>query len=208
MRQEESRPGEAWPGACERERGRDAGGGHWNGGHRVFWRTSTSIRWLCPLPSLLAVSTGLSSPLVLAKMPLGSSRHSRHVLLSLLLPFLSCLPAVHAQAISTSMPVPPLQWIELTSLLGGSAAPPLKDATIGYDNTNRIILIFGGESQQGFPTRATYACVSSRYRCTSAYVLRNQPVKFGPEDAPVVHSYCPLRPRPGAFSQDGDDRWR
>ncbi|KAI0698541.1 hypothetical protein C8T65DRAFT_660527 [Cerioporus squamosus] len=87
----------------------------------------------------------------------GSSRLPRHVLFSLLLAFLSCLPAVHAQAISTSMPVPPLQWIELTDLLAGSAAPPLKDATIGYDDVNRVLLIFGGESQQGFPTKATYA---------------------------------------------------
>ncbi|TFK87067.1 hypothetical protein K466DRAFT_599803 [Polyporus arcularius HHB13444] len=55
------------------------------------------------------------------------------------------------------MPVPPLQWIEITNLLGGSAAPPLKDATIGYDDVNRVLLIFGGESQQGFPTKATYA---------------------------------------------------
>ncbi|RPD67309.1 hypothetical protein L226DRAFT_499391 [Lentinus tigrinus ALCF2SS1-7] len=89
-------------------------------------------------------------------MSLGPSRHARHVLLGLLVPFLSCLPTVRAQTISTSMPVPPLQWIELTDLLGGSAAPPLKDATIGYDDTNRILLIFGGESQQGFPAKATY----------------------------------------------------
>ena len=57
------------------------------------------------------------------------------------------------------MAVPPLQWINLSQHLQGSAAPPLKDATIGYDETNRVLLIFGGESQQGFPTDGTYMYV-------------------------------------------------
>ncbi|OJT10155.1 hypothetical protein TRAPUB_13260 [Trametes pubescens] len=56
------------------------------------------------------------------------------------------------------MPVPPLQWINLSKLLSGPAAPPLKDATIGYDDTNGVLMIFGGESQQGFPTAQTYMC--------------------------------------------------
>ncbi|KAH9006759.1 hypothetical protein EDB86DRAFT_6106 [Lactarius hatsudake] len=61
-----------------------------------------------------------------------------------------------AQSISTSTPVPPLQWINLTGLLRGSPAPPLKDASIGYDNTTRTLIIFGGESQGGLPQQQTY----------------------------------------------------
>jgi hypothetical protein len=66
-----------------------------------------------------------------------------------------------AQSISTSTPVPPLQWINLTSLLQGPSAPPLKDASIGYDNTTRTIIIFGGESQGGLPQQQTYLSVIS-----------------------------------------------
>ncbi|KAI9513341.1 hypothetical protein F5148DRAFT_1319111, partial [Russula earlei] len=61
-----------------------------------------------------------------------------------------------AQSISTSTPVPPLQWINLTGLLTGPAAPPLKDASIGYDNTTRTLIIFGGESQGSIPQQQTY----------------------------------------------------
>ncbi|KAI0092066.1 hypothetical protein BDY19DRAFT_884931 [Irpex rosettiformis] len=63
---------------------------------------------------------------------------------------------VSAQSISTSIQVPPLQWINLTGLLSGPAPPPLKDASIGYDDTSRSLLIFGGESQQGIPQSQTY----------------------------------------------------
>ncbi|KAI0268201.1 hypothetical protein BC834DRAFT_681065 [Gloeopeniophorella convolvens] len=68
----------------------------------------------------------------------------------------SHLPAIRAQSISTSTPIPPLQWINLTSLLQGPAAPPLKDASIGYDNDTRTLIIFGGESQGGLPQQQTY----------------------------------------------------
>ena len=60
-----------------------------------------------------------------------------------------------AQSPSTSMPVPPLQWIELTSLLSGPAPPPLKYASMGYDSVSHTLLIFGGEAN-GFPTQQTY----------------------------------------------------
>ena len=126
-------------------------------------------------PSLLATSMGSPGsldpwpPLSSQMSPCPRSR-SRHVLICLLVSFLSsCLPTVHAQTISTSMPVPPLQWIELTNLLGGSSVPPpLKDASIGYDDTDKLLLIFGGESQQGFATQNTYAYVTPRPRhnCT------------------------------------------
>lgn len=46
---------------------------------------------------------------------------------------------VHAQNISTSIPVPPLQWINLSNLLQGSSGPPpLRDASVGYDDTRYI----------------------------------------------------------------------
>lgn len=67
--------------------------------------------------------------------------------------------ASRAQSISTSRPVPPLQWINITSLLQGSSAPPLKDASIGYDNVTRTLIIFGGESQGGLPQQQTYLSV-------------------------------------------------
>jgi hypothetical protein len=73
--------------------------------------------------------------------------------------FLLPLQSVHAQSISTSTPVPPLQWINLTGLFQGPAAPPLKDASIGYDNNSRTLVIFGGESQGGIPQQRTYLCV-------------------------------------------------
>ncbi|KLO10239.1 hypothetical protein SCHPADRAFT_856821 [Schizopora paradoxa] len=60
-----------------------------------------------------------------------------------------------AQNPATNTPVPPLQWIELTSLLTGSAPPPMKYASIGYDSTSGTVLVFGGESN-GFPTQQTY----------------------------------------------------
>ncbi|TFK43545.1 hypothetical protein BDQ12DRAFT_731551 [Crucibulum laeve] len=74
--------------------------------------------------------------------------------LSLLISFYR---SVSAQTISTNTPVPPLQWINLSNLLQGSAhPPPLKDAAIGYDETSRSIIIFGGESENGFPQSETY----------------------------------------------------
>ena len=62
-------------------------------------------------------------------------------------------------AISTSTPTPPFQWLNITRLLSGTGAPPLKDASIGYDETTRTLLVFGGESESGIPTSATYLCV-------------------------------------------------
>ncbi|KAF7292490.1 hypothetical protein HMN09_01233200 [Mycena chlorophos] len=58
------------------------------------------------------------------------------------------LPITHATAPS---PAPPLQWIQLTSLLNGTGPPPLKNAAMGYDETSRTLLIFGGEASSGVP---------------------------------------------------------
>lgn len=69
------------------------------------------------------------------------------------------LPA--RSAISTSTPTPPLQWLNITQLLSGPSAPPLKGASIGYDETTRTLIVFGGESESGFPTSGTYLCVPS-----------------------------------------------
>lgn len=60
-----------------------------------------------------------------------------------------------AQSLSTNTPVPPLQWLELTDLLSGPAPPGLKDASIGYDDTSRTLIIFGGESNN-FVQQQTY----------------------------------------------------
>jgi len=46
--------------------------------------------------------------------------------------------SVNAQDISTDIPVPPLQWLNLSGLLHGSSPPPLKDAAIGYDETRYV----------------------------------------------------------------------
>ena len=73
--------------------------------------------------------------------------------------YLFPLQPARAQSISTSTPVPPLQWINLTDLLQGPSAPPLKDASIGYDNSTRTLIIFGGESHGGLPQQQTYLSV-------------------------------------------------
>ncbi|PCH41163.1 hypothetical protein WOLCODRAFT_137227 [Wolfiporia cocos MD-104 SS10] len=73
-----------------------------------------------------------------------------------LLSLISC-SAIRAQPISTSQPVPPLQWINLTQHLSGDApAPPLRDASIGYDDATRTLIIFGGQSPDGIPQSSTY----------------------------------------------------
>ncbi|KJA24664.1 hypothetical protein HYPSUDRAFT_38750 [Hypholoma sublateritium FD-334 SS-4] len=64
---------------------------------------------------------------------------------------------VHAQNISTSIPVPPLQWINLSNLLQGSSGPPpLRDASVGYDDISRSLILFGGISESGVAQSQTY----------------------------------------------------
>jgi|SRR5712671_3955436 len=82
-----------------------------------------------------------------------------NILLSSYYLLLLPLQLSRAQSISTSTPVPPLQWINLTGHLQGPSAPPLKDASIGYDNTSNTLIIFGGESQGGLPQQKTYLYV-------------------------------------------------
>lgn len=163
------------------------------GGERV-WRTTTSIRWLCPPPPSARPERGLIAPLTTSlwsTMSPSSSSRSRHVVLGLVFSFVSSLVSVHAQAISSTMPVPPLQWINLSKLLSGPAAPPLKDATIGYDDTNGVLMIFGGESQQGFPTAQTYMCACPPFPLPE-FGLRPHRSKYRPPQSPVDNCYDAL----------------
>ncbi|KAF8974764.1 hypothetical protein BDZ97DRAFT_48231 [Flammula alnicola] len=83
-----------------------------------------------------------------------ASRFSFFFLLSLLV---NTLLLIHAQNISTTTPVPPLQWINLSNLLQGSTRPPpLRDAALGYDENSRSLIIFGGISEGGFPQSQTF----------------------------------------------------
>ncbi|KAI5123405.1 hypothetical protein M0805_006111 [Coniferiporia weirii] len=80
------------------------------------------------------------------------SRFSRLLTIASLF-FLSLTLAAVVPPTDTS--VPPLQWIELTSLLSGSPPPGLKYASIGFDTVSNTLIIFGGESN-GFPLQQTY----------------------------------------------------
>ncbi|KAJ6613462.1 hypothetical protein B0H10DRAFT_2048593 [Mycena sp. CBHHK59/15] len=62
---------------------------------------------------------------------------------------------VHA-ALSVD-PVPPLQWLNITTLIKGTTQPPgLKDAAIGYDEMSRSVIIFGGEASSAVVQGQTY----------------------------------------------------
>ncbi|CCL99420.1 uncharacterized protein FIBRA_01438 [Fibroporia radiculosa] len=81
----------------------------------------------------------------------------RNALVSRILLSLILISATRAQSPQSNVPIPPLQWINLTPYLTGSAAPPpLRDASIGYDDTTRTLIIFGGESAQGIRQSSTY----------------------------------------------------
>ncbi|KAF8489109.1 hypothetical protein JB92DRAFT_2756248 [Gautieria morchelliformis] len=73
----------------------------------------------------------------------------------LVVPFASSLAAAQSQ-IRTDMPVPPLQWLDLTRLTNGASPQPLKDSSIGYDDLTRTLIVFGGESQAGVLSQTTY----------------------------------------------------
>ncbi|KAF5331522.1 hypothetical protein D9611_007682 [Ephemerocybe angulata] len=68
-----------------------------------------------------------------------------------------CLAVSLGQSISTSTPVPPLQWLNLTPLLQGATAPPsLRNVALGYDEASRQLVVFGGEADGGFVQSQTY----------------------------------------------------
>jgi hypothetical protein len=71
------------------------------------------------------------------------------------IPLLLVLCLDNIATVSSQTSVPPLQWIELTSLLKGNQPPALKDASIGYDQTSNTLILFGGE-QNNVPQSNTY----------------------------------------------------
>lgn len=95
----------------------------------------------------MAASAGPSSPL----MSMGA-----HLIVVCMIMVYWLRPGSAQTSISTSMPVPPLQWLNLTSVLQGPPPQPLKDSSIGYDESTRTLIIFGGESQAGLPQQVTY----------------------------------------------------
>ncbi|KAF9476458.1 hypothetical protein BDN70DRAFT_882353 [Pholiota conissans] len=75
----------------------------------------------------------------------------------LFLGYLLFSQATRAQNISTSTTVPPLQWINLSNLVQGSTKPPpLRDASLGYDETSRSLIVFGGLSESGVAQSQTF----------------------------------------------------
>jgi hypothetical protein len=126
----------------------------------------------CPLQSSRGFVLALSTPL-LTRMAAGPAA----------LVVLALVSYVLAQSTSTTLP--PLQWINLSSSLSGSnQPPPLKDASIGYDDntcvqpirrtscgltifSSRSIIIFGGESESGIPQSQTYMYALTAYIYTS-----------------------------------------
>jgi hypothetical protein len=86
-----------------------------------------SSSWpLAGQPSFIVVGFSL-------RMALISAVFYFSTLLSAIFPFY-----VNGQDISMDMPVPPLQWLNLSGLLNGPSPPPLKDAAIGYDETRYV----------------------------------------------------------------------
>ncbi len=131
------------------------------GGQRrqlVFARSLTLYvgppRALPALVVVVSVAAVVELKLIQAMARRFAQRPSPTFLLSFAFFLSSCL----AQNPAINTPVPPLQWIELTSLLSGSPPPPMKYASIGYDSTSGTIVVFGGE-RNGFPSQNTYLCV-------------------------------------------------
>lgn len=110
----------------------------------------------CTAPQSVRVSS--SPPTVLANDPDPTMPRwpCRLAWMIVVYRFFSCFSQSYAQQISTSTPVPPLQWLNITGLLQGSPAPPLKYASIGYDDTTRNLIIFGGQASSGIPTAQTF----------------------------------------------------
>lgn len=119
-------------------------------------------RYCRPLPRTLP-ATSLSPPATFSRgrsprfFCMQMVTHGRPSWLLVFIAISFSLPA--RSTISTSTPTPPLQWLNITQLLSGPGAPPLKDASLGYDETTRTLIVFGGESESGFPTSTTYLCV-------------------------------------------------
>ena len=102
------------------------------------------------------------------------------------------LPPALAQTISTNMPVPPLQWLNITDLIQGTSAPPLKYPSIGYDDDSRTLLLFGGESSSGIPTSQTFLSALLLILTTSSHLLLTASISiptYGPR--PTLRQISP-----------------
>ncbi|KAF9247034.1 hypothetical protein BU15DRAFT_69879 [Melanogaster broomeanus] len=62
------------------------------------------------------------------------------------------------------MSLPPLQWLNITGLMQGVPPAPLKYPSIGYYDTTRTLIIFGGQSSSGIPTSQTYLLDLASYQ--------------------------------------------
>ncbi|KAK7061713.1 hypothetical protein R3P38DRAFT_2831102 [Favolaschia claudopus] len=63
--------------------------------------------------------------------------------------------SLHVLAAASLDPVPPLQWLKLTT--AGTTQPPgLRFASVGYNAGTRTLIIFGGEAQSGVAQSQTY----------------------------------------------------
>lgn len=121
---------------------------------------------------------------LLRRPPRRAPSRSAWACLPLMAPNISLLlfilaSRVYSQTISTNTPVPPLQWINLTNLLQGTAhPPPLKDAAIGYDEIRYlwptlslppvphtaspvVLLSYSAVNQKAVSHRARHTCVFS-----------------------------------------------
>jgi len=69
------------------------------------------------------------------------------------------LNSLYAQKFPTVTTVPPLQWLNITSILQGATPPAVKYASIGFDPETNKLIIFGGESSSGIATDQTFMYV-------------------------------------------------
>lgn len=103
---------------------------------------------------------------------------------------------VSAQNISTSMSLPPLQWLNLNQLwAGGAQPPPLRDAHMAFDEAKRVIVIYGGQSSAGNPTQQTY-------------VLQMDDLTWRTPEPPDSQQAIPPSRSAGAFGLDAASNYR
>ncbi|KAG0709621.1 hypothetical protein DFH29DRAFT_841147 [Suillus ampliporus] len=73
--------------------------------------------------------------------------------------FIKYISTVYAQSQKppSTIPVPPLQWLNITGIIQGATLPAgVKYSSIGYDPDANNLIIFGGESSSGIATDQTY----------------------------------------------------
>ncbi|KAJ6515905.1 hypothetical protein C8R45DRAFT_958028 [Mycena sanguinolenta] len=86
-------------------------------------------------------------------MAYGLVGRQKVAVVSLIVALLACQNA-HATISLDS--VPPFQWLNITALFSGTPPPNLYQASIGYDEASRSLIIFGGEASSGVPQSQTY----------------------------------------------------